>query len=115
MPRRIELAFAAIALALTPPAAPAAEGPPETMALVERMVAAHGGMEAWRSAPTVAWVEVWESPGGGADAPTRVVVEQTIITSSTSTRRPNASTPPSTSSPTAPSCRRASRTRHRTS
>ncbi len=76
MKRAIEISGTALALALGAAGAPAAEGPPESLALVERMVAAHGGIEAWRAAPSVSWVEVWESPSGGADAPTRVVVEQ---------------------------------------
>lgn len=50
-------------------ATPAEEGVP---APVQKMIEAHGGLEAWRSAPTVSFTDEWS--GGRA---TRVTVEQT--------------------------------------
>lgn len=72
----------AIAIALLfvstpfPDVATAAEGPEESLALIEAMIDAHGGMESWAAAPTVSWVDEFgrgDAEGGQAS---RVVVEQ---------------------------------------
>ncbi|MCB1057588.1 MAG: hypothetical protein KDD11_18975 [Acidobacteria bacterium] len=44
--------------------------------IVDRMVAAHGGLEAWASAPTVHFEDKFSSPGRDGAKPTRVTVEQ---------------------------------------
>jgi hypothetical protein len=54
----------------------AAEGPPEALALVDAMIAAHGGMEAWAAAPTVSWEDEFRSGDGEAGEASRVTVEQ---------------------------------------
>ncbi|MFQ5778779.1 MAG: hypothetical protein ACE5IP_12305 [Terriglobia bacterium] len=43
--------------------------------VVERMIAAHGGLEKWRSAPTVSFEDTLQ-PAGGAPLISRVTVEQ---------------------------------------
>ena len=53
------------------PTPPAMRGPQ----IVQEMVAAHGGMEAWRSAPTVSFEDEFTVPGQPTQA-SRVVVEQ---------------------------------------
>lgn len=73
-------AVAAFSLALTaslfPAAAPAADGPPESLALIEAMAEAHGGLERWAGAPTVAFTDEFR-PGEAASGPqSRVTVEQ---------------------------------------
>lgn len=52
-------------------AKPAMQGPQ----IVQEMVAAHGGMEAWRSAPTVSFEDEFGVPGQPSQV-SRVVVEQ---------------------------------------
>ncbi len=73
--RRFLPALASLLLPIAAPLA-AAEGPPEALALLERMTAAHGGLAAWSAKPTVSWVEAWSSPGQEAGTAMRVVVEQ---------------------------------------
>ncbi len=69
------IALTILTAANTPPAT-AATGPPESLALIEAMTDAHGGMERWRSAPTVSWVDVWSGAEGEPGPPSRIVVEQ---------------------------------------
>lgn len=66
----------ALCALLAPSAAGAATSSPEALAIVDRMIAAHGGMEAWTSAPSVRFED--EFRGGTEDAgqPSRVTVEQ---------------------------------------
>jgi hypothetical protein len=53
-----------------------ADGPPEALALVDAMIAAHGGMDLWADAPTVSFTDEFR-PGEAAEgAPMRVTVEQ---------------------------------------
>lgn len=56
--------------------APAAEGPPESLALVDAMIEAHGGMERWTSAPTVSWEDEFRRGDAESGQPSRVTVEQ---------------------------------------
>jgi hypothetical protein len=45
-------------------------------AIVARMVAAHGGMEKWRDAPSVSFTEEWTTPRSSAPRVSHVIVEQ---------------------------------------
>jgi hypothetical protein len=63
-------------LALPAPSAWAATGPDESLALVDAMVEAHGGMEAWASAPTVTFTDEFRSGEATEGQPMRVTVEQ---------------------------------------
>jgi len=54
----------------------AAEGDPDGLALLDEMTEAHGGMEAWASAPTVSFRETWYKDDPSAGTTSRVVVEQ---------------------------------------
>lgn len=68
------LTAASLLVALSPLAA-AATGPAESIARVEAMIEAHGGMEAWASAPSVEFQD--RRVGGEEPGPwTRVIVEQ---------------------------------------
>ncbi len=49
---------------------------PAAEAVVAEMIAAHGGMERWAAAPTVAFTDEFIQPGADAGFPARVVVEQ---------------------------------------
>lgn len=64
------------ALLLAPAPAPAAEGPPEALALVDAMIAAHGGMEPWAGAPAVSFVDEFRDGEAASGTPMRVTVEQ---------------------------------------
>ncbi len=44
--------------------------------IVRDMIAAHGGMEGWRSAPTMSFTDSWESPGRGEGPASTFVIEQ---------------------------------------
>lgn len=52
-----------------------AQDHPDAEAIVDRLVAAHGGLKAWRDAPSVRFTDHWTLPGGRQYS-TRVVVEQ---------------------------------------
>jgi hypothetical protein len=54
----------------------AAEGPPESLALVQKMVEAHGGIERWASAPTVSFVDELRFVHAPTGRISRVTVEQ---------------------------------------
>jgi len=64
--------LAAAALAATP----AAAQDPTAKEVVEAMIRAHGGMEAWKDAPTVSFTDTWFTPSGESRGSTRVTVEQ---------------------------------------
>ena len=65
-------AVLALLLALAAPAARAGDG----AEIVGKMVAAHGGMEAWAAAPTVAFTEEFRQGEATSGFPGRVIVEQ---------------------------------------
>ena len=62
----------------TPP--PETETPPAPTSaapqIVLDMIAAHGGMDAWRATPTVSFEDEFVMPGGGTPTISRVTVEQ---------------------------------------
>ncbi len=66
----------AISIASLAAAGWAATGPETSLALIESMAEAHGGLERWRSAPTVSWTDVWSGPDGESGPPSRIIVEQ---------------------------------------
>ncbi|MDY7091698.1 MAG: DUF6503 family protein [Acidobacteriota bacterium] len=81
--RLVSLRILGLAAALTLLALPlwtldaAAEGDSlDAETLVDRMVEAHGGMEAWATAPTVAFSDQFTAGNGEAGSKSRVVVEQ---------------------------------------
>jgi hypothetical protein len=78
--RTRSLTAAALALLVLPalPAPPAwaATGPAESLALVDAVVEAHGGMEAWQRAPTVTFTDEFRSGEATEGQPMRVTVEQ---------------------------------------
>lgn len=47
-----------------------------TQDVVNAMIQAHGGMEAWESAPTVSFTDTWFTPSGESRGSTRVLVDQ---------------------------------------
>ncbi len=73
MRRLVALSAACTLLLLSPAPAPAC---PTAQKLVEHLVDAHGGLGAWRSAPTVSFQDQWSQPEGEGGPPGRVVVEQ---------------------------------------
>ena len=44
--------------------------------VVDRMIAAHGGMDAWENAPSVSFTDAWLLPGMDAPMTSNVIVEQ---------------------------------------
>jgi len=72
------LAFGAMLLSIAGRVADgeAASGDPAALALLQKVVAAHGGMEAWAAAPTVSFRETWYEDDPAAGSSSRVVVEQ---------------------------------------
>ena len=66
----------AIAIAFSSTSGQAATGPVESVSLIHRMSEAHGGLERWRRAPSVSWVDVWSSAGGEPGPASSIVVEQ---------------------------------------
>lgn len=66
----------AAALVVLAAAAPHAAGQETTQDVVAAMIQAHGGMEAWESAPTVSFTDTWYAPSGESRGSTRVTVEQ---------------------------------------
>jgi hypothetical protein len=48
----------------------------DAAAIVERMVAAHGGMEAWKNAPSVSFTDGWQTPGSPMVMESNIIVEQ---------------------------------------
>lgn len=71
-------AFLAVALSTHPagPIAAAAAAPGSAAAVVDAMIAAHGGMEAWTNAPTVSFTDTWYMGGSTKGESSRVMVEQ---------------------------------------
>ena len=65
---------AALVLGSLPVAA--ADGPAESLALVDAMIEAHGGLEAWASAPTVSFTDEFRHGEATGGQPSRVTVEQ---------------------------------------
>jgi hypothetical protein len=45
--------------------------------IIQEMVAAHGGLDAWRAAPTMSFTDQWLSPAGEGSRRSHIVVEQT--------------------------------------
>lgn len=68
--------LAATALAVMTLAAPSVGACPTAQKLIEHMVAAHGGMDAWRSAPTVSFEDEFIPAGASEGFVSRVTVEQ---------------------------------------
>lgn len=67
----------AILITLCATAGWAASGPLESVSLIGEVAEAHGGLERWRRAPSVSWVDMWSSGGGGQSGPSsRIAVEQ---------------------------------------
>lgn len=58
------------------PGAPAATGSGQALEIADRMIAAHGGMGPWASAPTVSFTDEFREPGADSGQPSRVTVEQ---------------------------------------
>lgn len=73
---RRSAAAGALLLAALCATARAAEGPAESLALVEAMIEAHGGMEPWAAAPAVSWEDELRQGGAESGQPSRVSVEQ---------------------------------------
>lgn len=74
--RAFALALVSALLLSVPQSACGAQGPPESLALVDAMIAAHGGMETWAAAPTVSFVAEFRPGEAAAGQPMRVTVEQ---------------------------------------
>jgi len=72
---RTALALAAIVAVAGLPARPASAST-SAMEIVEAMIEAHGGMKAWKEAPTVSFTETWRSATGESRGSTRITVEQ---------------------------------------
>ncbi len=45
--------------------------------IIQEMIAAHGGLDAWRAAPAVSFTDQWGAPGSPGSRRSHVVVEQT--------------------------------------
>lgn len=74
--RPLTCAALLVLLAAAGPPAGAGEIHPDSRALVDAMIDAHGGMDAWRSAPTVAFTEEYREGEAASGPQGRVVVEQ---------------------------------------
>lgn len=65
-----------LTLALIAPAAHAADGPADALALVDAMIEAHGGMERWADAPSVSFTDEFRQGEATEGQAMRVTVEQ---------------------------------------
>lgn len=74
--RRLQLAIGITLVVGSVSEAGAVSGPRRALEIVERMVAAHGGMEKWASAPTVSFVDEFKSGSETTGTVSRVTVEQ---------------------------------------
>lgn len=72
--KKIMIAGGALALIAVVGIGPSLAEPADE--IVDKMIAAHGGMEAWAAAPSVAFTEVWTVPGAPAFDPSNIIVEQ---------------------------------------
>lgn len=74
MKQHILIFATALAIACT---AGATERAPEAVELVKAMIETHGGMEEWKTAPTVTFEDQWKRGGKPMGRAARITVEQT--------------------------------------